>query len=147
MKAVPIMGIFIGDSKNTRATKSALMIKHAVTNILRPMLEDYFKSLGKSGFEVSHCVGIDTGSFLAVKAGLRNANDIVWIGRPPNLAAKLSEIREDSYSTYITIEVFKALQDVAKYGGKANELMWESRTYNYLGEDLAIYGSSYYWRF
>jgi class 3 adenylate cyclase len=139
-----VMGIFIGNSKNTSATKSALMINHAVTNILEPMLEEHFKSLSKSGFKISHCVGIDTGSFLAVKAGLRSANDIVWIGRPPNLAAKLSEIREEDYSEYITNEVFQALDPSVKYGGKENKLMRDKLSYRYLDENLTIYRSRYY---
>ena len=142
-----VMGIFIGDYKNTSATKSALMINHAVINILEPMFEDHFKSLGKSGFKISHCIGIDTGSFLAVKAGLRNANDIVWIGRPPNLAAKLSEIREEDYTEYITSDVFKVLDASVKYGGKANELIWEQINYQYLDENLTIYRSNYYQSF
>ena len=112
------MGIFIGNSKNTSAATSALMINYAVEKILKPMLEDHFKSLSSSSFQISHCVGIDTGSFLAVKAGLRNANDIVWIGRPPNLAAKLSEIREENYSEYITNEVFQGLNNSLKYGDR-----------------------------
>ncbi len=142
-----VMGIFIGNSKNTSATISALMINYAVIKILKPMLEDHFNSLSESGFKISHCVGIDTGSFLAVKAGLRSVNDIVWIGRPPNLAAKLSEIREEDYSEYITNEVFQALDPSVKYGGKANELMWEQRSHSYLDENLTIYRSRYYWSF
>lgn len=133
-----VMGIFIGNSKETRATKSALMIKHAVKNILKPMLEGHFKSLGVSGFEISHCVGIDTGSFLAVKAGLRSANDIVWIGRPPNLAAKLSEIREINYSTYISNEVFIALDSWIRIYSN-NTPVWYKRSFNYLDEDITIY--------
>ena len=140
-----VMGIFIGNNKDTNAAKSALKINYAVLTILKPMLEDHFKSLSRSNFQISHCVGIDTGSFLAIKAGLRNDNDIVWIGRPPNLAAKLSEIREESYYEYITNEVFQALDDSAKYSRKENKLMWDKRTYTYLGEDLIIYRSNYRW--
>ena len=139
-----VMGIFIGNNKNDSAAKSALMIKYALKDILKPMLEGHFKSLNSSSFQISHCVGIDTGSFLAVKAGLRNANDIVWIGRPPNLAAKLSEIREGNYSEYITSEVFQGLSNSLKYGGEKSELMWEKRPYRYLDEDITIYRSHYY---
>jgi class 3 adenylate cyclase len=142
-----VMGIFIGSSKDSSAAQSALMIKYAVLNILGPMLKEQFKSLGSSGFQISHCVGIDTGSFLAVKAGLRNANDIVWIGRPPNLAANLSEIREENYDTYISNEVFQALNASSKYAGSENKPMWDERNYKYLGDDLIIYSSSYYWKF
>jgi hypothetical protein len=35
------------------------------------------------------------------RAGIRNNNDLVWIGRAPSLAAKLSDIREPRYSVYI----------------------------------------------
>jgi class 3 adenylate cyclase len=142
-----VMGIFIGNNKNDSAATSALMINYAVKEILKPMLEGHFKSLNRSSFQISHCVGIDTGSFLAVKAGLRNANDIVWIGRPPNLAAKLSEIREGNYSEYITSEVFQGLSNSLKYGGEKSELMWDQRSYKYLDEEITIYSSDYYMSF
>lgn len=140
-----IMGIFLGDDKNTTSGKCALQINFVVSQILSPMLTDHFKTLNRNGFRISHCVGIDTGSFLAVKAGQRVANDIVWIGKPPNLAAKLSEIRYEDYTTFISRDVFSALDNGAKYGGKEKKLMWDKMNLDYLDEKIEIYGSIWYW--
>ena len=113
--------------------------------IIKPKVENYFTNLKKNGFKISHCVGIDTSSVLAVRAGQRGSNDLVWVGRAPNLAAKLSEIRESGYCSYITEDVFSRLNDEAKYGGKEKKLMWEKRILQYLGESTTIYRSNWRW--
>ena len=141
-----IMGIFVGDYKNTSAAKCALKMNYAVMKIIKPKLTQHFSSLGNEGFEISHCVGIDTSSILAVRAGQRGSNDLVWVGRAPNLAAKLSDIRENDYHSYITEDVFSMLDKSAKYGGKEKKLMWEERSYKYLGESVTIYRSSWWWK-
>ncbi len=141
-----IMGIFIGDAKETRAATCALKTNYVVRNVLRPTLIEHFKSLNEASFEISHCVGIDTGSFLAVKAGQKGANDLVWVGRPPNLAAKLSEIRYESYTSFVSIDAFSATQDSAKYGGEARALMWSELDYTFVGEKIRIYGSNWTWK-
>lgn len=72
-----IMAIFTGNRKNSEAAIAALKINYVVSKILRPKLKEHFSGIGSTGFDISHCAGIDTGSFLAVKAGQRGANDIV----------------------------------------------------------------------
>ena len=141
-----IMAIFTGDLKNTNAAIVSLKINYVVSEILKPALSNHFKSIGTSEFEVGHCVGIDTGSLLAIKAGQRNANDLVWIGRAPNLAAKLSEIRNQSYTSFISEEVFKAMRDEAKYGGSPRQSMWQNLSWEYLDEKIFIYGSNWTWK-
>jgi class 3 adenylate cyclase len=140
-----VMGIFLGESKNSSAAKCALQINHMVTNVIRPKLADHFASLNDVGFQIAHCVGVDTSSFLAVKAGRKNANDLVWIGRAPNLAARLSEIRQDPYRSFISGDVFSAMNDESKYGGDPRKLMWNEFTYQFAAESIAIYGSSWTW--
>jgi len=140
-----IMGIFVGDSKNTSAAKCALKMNYVVMNIIKPKLLKHFASLQKEGFEISHCVGVDTSSILAVRAGQRGSNDLVWVGRAPNLAAKLSDIRNPPYTSYITADVFFKLNESTIYGGKEKKLMWEERSYNYLGESITVYRSSWWW--
>jgi class 3 adenylate cyclase len=139
-----IMGIFVGTNKNTSAAICALKINYVVSYILKPKLTNHFKSINTSGFVISHCTGIDTGNILAVKAGQCNANDIVWIGRPPNLAAKLSEIRNNGYNSFISSEVYSALNDSAKLGGEKNEPIWNMFTHDYLGKPLMVYGSHWW---
>jgi class 3 adenylate cyclase len=141
-----VMGIFVGKRKNSRAVTSALKMNYVMSQIVAPKLISHFQSLKESEFEISHCVGIDTSNVLAVRAGQRGANDLVWIGRAPNLAAKLSEIREESYRTYISDDVFKLMDDPAKYGGDPPKLMWEPRTFEFLGESISVHRSSWRWK-
>jgi adenylate cyclase len=111
-----VMGIFIGDSKNTNAATAALKINYVVQKIIEPKVKAYFSSMRETSYEVSHAVGIDTGSILAVRAGQRGSNDLIWVGRSPNFAANLSEIRESNYRSFISDNVFKTLHESAKKG-------------------------------
>jgi adenylate cyclase len=141
-----VMGIFLGDSPNTNAATCALKMNYVVTKIIQPAVNNYFSSMREAGFIISHAVGIDTSAILAVRAGQRGSNDLVWVGRAPNLAAKLCEIREENYGSYISEDVFFRLHDSAKYSNEPErKLMWEQRTFNFLGENMNIYRSSWIW--
>ena len=141
-----VMGVFVGKRKNSIATICALKINYAVTKILKPKLSSYFKSFSKSGFTISHATGVDTGTILAVRAGIRGSNDLIWIGRAPNLAARLSDIREDGFGSYISDDIFKSIAEDAKYGGNPRQLMWEQRSLNWLDDKMTIYRSSWTWK-
>lgn len=141
-----VMGIFVGDSKNSNSGKCALQINYAVTKLIKPKLTEYFQSVKESGFDITHAVGVDNGEILAIRAGQRGSNDLVWIGRAPNLAAKLSDVRETPYHSFITDDVFQSLNDESKYGGKDKELMWQKRTYAWLDEQIAIHRSNWHWK-
>ncbi len=69
-----------------------------------------------------------TGTVLAVRGGVRGDNDLIWIGRAPNLAAKLSDLRESPNQTFITASVYNMLNGSSKYGGKDKKNIWESRS-------------------
>ena len=140
-----VMGVFLGGWKNTNAATCALKMNWTMRAIIRPQLTAYFKSLKKSRFAISHCVGIDTSNVLVVRAGIRGSNDLVWVGRAPNFAAKLSEIRNPPYRSYISGAVFNVLNRSAKYGGEDNRLMWEKRSCEFVGESVTIYRSSWWW--
>lgn len=64
-----------------------------------------------------------------VRTGIRNNNDLVWVGHAPNVAAKLSAIRETGFSSYISEKVFDTMADSGKFGGDPKRLMWERRTW------------------
>jgi adenylate cyclase len=122
-----VMGVFIGNFKNSSAAKAALKINYFFTKALEPTFLSFYERLKDSPFKFAQSVGIDTSEIRAVRAGIRNNNDIVWVGRAPNIAAKLSSIREPGYSTYITEAVYKKLHDSAKlFGGQD---MWETRSW------------------
>lgn len=141
-----VMGIFLSDSKNSNATTCALKANYVTLKIIQPKVNNYFTSLKETGFTISHCVGVDTSTVLAVRAGQRGSNDLVWVGRAPNLAAKLSDIRDSPYHSYITEDVFSRLNDSAKYGGANEKLMWEKRSFQYIGESTTVYRSSWWWK-
>jgi len=140
-----VMGIFLGNYKNTNAAKCALKMNFVTLKIIQPRISEYFTSLKEAGFTISHCVGIDTSPIMAVRAGQRGSNDLVWVGKAPNLAAKLSEIRDSPYHSYISEEVFSRLNDEAKFGGDEKKLMWEQRPFQYIGEPTNVYRSEWTW--
>lgn len=139
-----VMAIFMGSYKNTSAAKCALKLKWAVDNIVRPAVEAKFPSLVTKGYKVSHCTGIASGSALIVRGGVRGDNDLISVGRPPNVAAKLSEIRAGKYRTYITSAVFNKLADEAK--NSEGTSMWEAVSREVGGEKMTLYKSSWGWK-
>ena len=90
-----------------------------------------------------HHVGIDTSSLFVSRIGVRNDNDLVWVGRAANYAAKLCAIDENN-TVFITEEVFQVLNDVAKNGGQPKRLMWTERKWSQMG-DKRIYSSTWTW--
>ena len=138
-----VMAIFIGGSKNSGAADCALKIHHAVEKIVRPVVEARLPSLVNKRYRLSHCVGIASGEALVVRGGVRGTNDLVSIGRAPNVAAKLSEIRNASYRSYATAEVFNRMNDKTKYGGRLRELMWIKETRKIGGRTIPVYKSTW----
>lgn len=142
-----VMGVFIGKSKNTLATEAALKINYFFREILKPEFKGIYKSVFTLDFDLEQVVGIDTGKVMVIRSGIRNNNDLMWIGKAPNIAAKLSAIRT-GYSTYITKKVFDHIHEDSKYGGEPRRLMWESDIWTdgkaYDSED--IYCSNWHWR-
>ncbi len=133
-----VMGIFIGESKNSAAAKCGLQIHWAVKNIIQPAME---KQYPKVNFKMKHVVGIDSSKVLITRAGIRGSNDLVWIGKAPNYAAKLSAM-SPSYPTWITKSVYDRLSDETKYSGEKN--MWEPRNWTAM-DNMKIYRSSFTW--
>lgn len=122
-----VMGVFIGDRKNTSAAKAALKINYFFTYVLQPQFLAFYERLESSPFKFAQCAGVDTGEIRIARAGIRNNNDLIWVGRAPNIAAKLSSIREPGFSSYITAEVFGQLHDSAKFFNGTP--MWEQRSW------------------
>jgi class 3 adenylate cyclase len=140
-----VMGVFYGDSKNSSSAKCALNIKWAV-DLIREKFELNYESVRDASFKIRHGVGVDTGTVLAVRGGVRGANDLIWIGRPPNLAAKMSDIRDHPYSSFVTASVFNQLDEESKYGGTGKKLMWEKRIWTFLDERITVYRSNWSWK-
>ena len=133
-----IMGIFIGGTKNTTAAKAALQINWAVDQIINPALK---RQYGASAYQLDHVIGIDTSPIFACRIGVRNDNDIVWVGRAANHAAKLASLN-DGFPVFITKAVFDKLNKSSKYGGNPERLMWEERTWTKMNNVL-VYRSNW----
>jgi class 3 adenylate cyclase len=143
-----VMGVFMGDRKNTTAAKCGLQINYAFQHIIVPKLKARYEKLKDGSYKLAQTVGIDTSEVLVVRSGIRANNDLVWVGRAPNIAAKLSSIREDGYSTYMTKAVFDKLAGESKYGGDPRRLMWEARSWTNgkaLGVE-SVYRSGFWWK-
>jgi class 3 adenylate cyclase len=136
-----VMAVFMGQYKNTSAAKTALQINHIVSEINAAIKTAY----PNTAYSLRQKVGIDTGRLFVAKTGIRNSNDLVWVGRAANYAAKLSALGDNDYPSHITEGVFKKLSDKAKYGGSPKEPMWEKRIWTATG--LTVYRSNWWWQF
>lgn len=135
-----IMAAFFGDSKNTSAIKAGLKINYAVKNILNPAIKNQYPD---TSYELRQTVGIDTSSLFIARTGIRGSNDLVWVGRAANYAAKLCGLPSD-YPTWITEAVYNKAHESAKFtDGRA---MWEERRWTSMA-DMKIYRSSWWWSF
>jgi class 3 adenylate cyclase len=74
---------------------------------------------------------------------VRNDNDLVWVGRAANYAAKLSSISEQN-TVFITADVFSRLRDDVKFSSKDRQLMWKPRRWAQMN-DMAIHSSCWKW--
>lgn len=135
-----VMGIWVGDTQSTPAARCALKINYAVQNIINPALKAQYPT---KPYVVQQTVGIDTSPLRAARTGVRGGNDIVWVGRAANYAAKLTEIKSDKH-TWITKDVYDKLHNEAKFSSNGDRAMWGSYTWNDFG-NRSIYGSSWTW--
>jgi class 3 adenylate cyclase len=82
-----LMAIFLGQTKNTQAVRAAMKIAYAVEQIINPALKAQYTN---TNYTVAHSIGIDVSPIHAASIGVRGDNDLVWIGRAANHAAKLA---------------------------------------------------------
>jgi class 3 adenylate cyclase len=134
-----IMAVYIGDPKNTPAARSALKINYAMIHIVRPALKQQYPD---RVYLPSHVVGIDTSDLFIARTGVRGANDLVWVGRAANYAAKLAALPE-TYATYITADVFNGMRDDVKTASDGRS-MWTMLRWSEF-DNSTIYGSTWYW--
>lgn len=133
-----VMGVFLDGAKNTAATRAGLRINYFVKKILNPAIQEFYTS---ALYEIKHTVGIDTSNMLVARSGIRGSNDLVWIGRAANYAAKLNGLSPD-YPTSITHSVYDKMLDEAKYSDETN--MWTRFRWTQMN-DFIIYRSNWWW--
>jgi class 3 adenylate cyclase len=136
-----IMAIFIGNMKNSIAARTALKIHYAVINIINPALK---KQYPKTDYQLKHVVGIDSSSLLVARIGVRNDNDLVWVGRAANYAAKLCAINEPD-TVFITGDVFDKISTSPTYCNSEKTMLWQERKWSQMG-NMRIYSSTKTWK-
>ena len=60
----------------------------------------------KTEYKIKQAVGVDTSKLFVARTGIRGSNDLVWVGRAANYAAKLSALRDGNSLAVITKDVF-----------------------------------------
>jgi class 3 adenylate cyclase len=136
-----VMGVFVGKSQSVPAVRCGLKINYAVQEVINPLLAAQYPHMN---YKVSQIVGIDTSEIRAARTGVRGGNDIVWVGRAANYAAKLTELKLEE-KTWITKEVYNHLTDNEKLGGQSKTPMWKAYKWSQHG-DYPIYGSTWRWK-
>ncbi len=133
-----IMAVYTGDSKNTSAARAALKINYARIHIINPALKSQYP---KAAYEVKHTVAVDSSKLFVARTGIRGSNDLVWVGRAANHAAKMGSL-SNVYPSRISSNVYDMLHESVKFSkGKP---MWEKVTWT--GMNRTIYRSTWWWR-
>jgi class 3 adenylate cyclase len=136
-----VMAVFVGDTPNTSAATAALKINHAVKHIINPAISAQYGT--KIVYTVKQVVGVDRSSLWVARTGVRGDNDLVWVGRAANFAAKLTDIANDDAS-FITGDVYDRLADSAKYKTGTTTPMWRERQWSQMN-NMRIYSSHWTW--
>lgn len=134
-----VMAVFIGETQTTPAARAGLKINHAVKNVINPALRKQYST----SYEVKQVVGIDTSEIRAARTGVRGDNDLVWVGRAANYAAKLTDL-DLAERTWITKEAYDWMHESAKLSSKDKTPMWKSYKWSQMN-DHPIYGSTWTW--
>lgn len=134
-----IMAVFLGDMKNTTAARAALKINWTAKNLVQALKDQQFP---KDTFKLNHVCGIDTSDLFVAKTGIRGSNDLVWVGRAANYAAKLAAL-DHNKPTWITKAVYDALETKSKISSDGKD-MWVKHTWNAMNK-MEIYASTYWW--
>lgn len=133
-----IMAVFKSRARYGNAVRAALKLNYAVRSIINPAIIDQYP---RNRYSLTHTVGIDASDLFVARTGIRQANDLVWVGRAANHAAKLSARRGPP--TQITAEVYDRLNNRHRLGPDGRN-MWTPAMASEIG-GRRIYTSTWYW--
>ncbi|WP_158883740.1 hypothetical protein [Rhodanobacter sp. L36] len=126
---------------NSAAARTALQINYVVNNVINTAIKKHYPS---TTYVMKQSVGVDASKLLVAKTGIHGFNDLVWVGKSANIAAKLCALRDGNHSSFITKRVFGRLNEAAKLSSKEKKVMWEEFVWPVTGE--VVYRSTYWWK-
>ena len=132
-----VMGVFIGDSKNSNAAICGLNINYAASQIIMTRYKQKWPRTDSPTEATSRHRRFEVRSLDRM-----GSNDLVWVGNAANNAAKMAAL-DPKYPTYISAAVYSRLNEKAKYSNKDHRNMWTELGESALG--YPIYGSTW-WR-
>ena len=126
------------------AVQTGMEMADVFDGVIKRKLRGYDKELDCG-------IGIAFSPMLAVRAGLSrnpNNNDVVYIGRAANMAAKLSDKGKYPYNLWIDKEIYGRLVDEWKYDEPSSprqnrQPMWRSRKFNFAGKVYEVFCTKY----
>lgn len=133
-----VMALYVGEKQADNAVKTALEINFAVVNIINPTFEQIYP---RSHRKLQFTIGIDSGTVLAIKVGVRTVGELAWIGGAANYAAKLNRFEgiDHNWPIRITSLTFEKL---TKYRFANGLQMWDGPYNNLKKRDH--YRTKYY---
>lgn len=143
-----MLALFVGDARSTNAVKAAMQVDWFVGNILKPEIAQYFEnnqSASEQNLDFNIGCGLDDGHIFAVRVGIRGTNDVAWVGRCSNTAAKLaSSVSSSFHNVGITRAVYEMLNDSKVYNGSGTHMWSEEEFDEYGGVTRAIRTTNYW---
>ena len=139
-----MLALFVGDFRSSNAAKAAMETVWFVREVLRPKFQRYFannrSALGQDlSFDIG--CGLDDGVIYAVRVGIRGTNDVSWVGRCTNTAAKLSNGTLHPNNIAITREAYNRLHESRKTSTDGRR-MWSNEVSGNLGGEVRYYRTS-----
>ena len=139
-----VIAVFGGKSKLNNAIDCAMKMVGCRHDILQPKIKT---ALSNDKFSLG--IGISTGNAMVSKAGVgydKNTRDLIWIGDPPNLGAKLSDEADSPNSIHICKTSFEKLLDRNRYTNKDGVKidMWTKASFTFKNKPIEIYKTGYY---
>lgn len=145
-----ILAFFCGNTKSNiqKTVQCAMQIKYMLSEVCKSSFEKYHS--------LDYDIGIDYGDITVVKGGVafnNNNNDLLWISKAVNFAAKMGDSANAPYNIKISKVVYDNLSDdliyhigdSLIYGNQIKTNMWQSNPFFKLGSDFAmVYSTNYY---
>lgn len=142
-----LFGIFHGELAAERAIATAYTLKSFSSSALAKLIDAHLGGDLPEGFETGLKIGIDAGTLLAKRIGVRGEhNEPVWAGKPVNYATKCAQAA-DRHELIVTDRFFKLIadNDYVRYScGHSNGVpdqtpapLWRETEVDTLGDDSA----------